>query len=143
MNFINCSEELLTARYEYLKNHMKSGSKIRIFNISSWAEPWGFGRENKAEVSKIYKEAVECIFDDDVDYITDDECSDYIITVLSNKDEVGIVWISEDPSMFMESMEDLFNIELASAPNRPVNLGSSPNVKKPDNLVINRLNLFK
>lgn len=143
MNFINCDKEYITARYEYLKNHMKSGSRIRIFYISSWAEPWGFGRENKAEVSRIYKEAVKSIFDETVNSILDDEHSDYMITVLYNQDEMGIVWISEDPSMFMESVEDLFNTEIAKEPNRPVNLGSSPNVKKPDNLVINKLNLFK
>ena len=105
MNFINCSEEFITARYEYLKNHMKDGSRIQIFNIGSWAKPWGFGRENKAEASKIYREAVKVIFDDEVNYISDDEYSDYIITTLSNEDEVGIVWISEDLSMFMENME--------------------------------------
>lgn len=143
MNFINCSEEFITARYEYLKNHMKDGSKIRIFSIGSWAEPWGFGRENKAEVSKIYKEAIKAIFDDEVTYISDDEYCDYIITVLSNKDEVGIVWISEEPSTFMENMEDLFNAEITNKSTRPVNLGSAPKVKKPDNLVINKLNLFK
>lgn len=142
MNFINCDKEYITARYEYLRDHMKGVPRLNVFRIDSWAEPWGFGRQFKSEVNKIYKEANKAIFDCEADSISDDEYSDFIITVLKTDTEMGIVWISEDDSIFREDMEDLFNAEVISKKS-PVNIPASPTPKKPDNLVINKLNLFK
>lgn len=144
MNFISCDKELLTDRYKYLVDHMKGNPRLRIFGICDWAEPWGFGRENRAEASKIYKEAINAIFDDKTTGIADDEYCDYIITTLiTSNGEIGILWISEEYGIFRENMEDLFNALILPKSSKPINLGTAPSVKKPDNLVINRLNLFK
>lgn len=142
MNFINCDKEYITARYEFLRDHMKGAPRLNIFRIDSWAEPWGFGRQFKSEVDKIYKEAVKIIFEDETNSISDDEFSDIIIIALKTDTEIGIVWISEDDSIFREHMEDLFNAEVINKKS-PVNIPSSPTPKKPDNLVINKMNLFK
>lgn len=144
MNFINCDKELPTDRYKYLVDHMKGNPQLCIFRICDWDQPWAFGRENKTEASKIYKEAINAIFDDEVDNIVDDEYSEnIIITLRTSSGETGIVWVSEDESVFKENMEDLFNALIIPKSSKPSNLGTAPTVKKPDNLVINRLNLFK
>ena len=142
MNFINCDKEYITARYEYLRDHMKGVPRLSIFKIDSWAEPWGFGRQFKSEVDKIYKEAIKIIFDEEADSILDDEYSDFIIIALRTDTEMGIIWISEDEGMFHEHMEDLFNAEVINKKS-PVAIPSSPTPKKPDNLVINKMHIFK
>ena len=140
MNLINCDKEYLTARYEYIRNSIKGVPKLSIFNICSWAEPWGFGRENKFKVDILYREAFKAIFDDiPSDSITNDINSGFIITVLRTDTEIGIVWISEDEELFRENMEDLFNAEVINKKS-PSNI---PSLKKPDNLVINRMHIFK
>ena len=141
MNFINCNKEYITDRYEYLRDHMKGVPRLNIFRINSWAEPWGFGRQFKSEVDKIYKEASKAIFDEETS-ILDDELSDFTIIALKTDTEIGIVWISEDEGMFHEHMEDLFNVEVINKKS-PVNIPASPTPRKPDNLVINKMNLFK
>lgn len=142
MNFINCDKEYITTRYEYLRDHMKGIPRLSIFRIDSWAEPWGFGRQFKSEVNKVYKEAIKIIFDEESDSISDDEYSDFIVMALKSDTEMGIIWISEDEGMLHEHMEDLFNVEVINKKS-PVAIPSSPTPKKPDNLVINKLNLFK
>jgi len=141
MNFINCDKEYITSRYEYLRDHMKGMPRLSIFKIDSWAEPWGFGRQFKSEVNKIYKEANKVIFDEEPDSISDDEYSEFIIITLRTDTEIGIIWISEE-DMFTEVIEDLFNAEVINKKS-PVSIPASPTLKKPDNLVINKLNLFK
>lgn len=141
MNFINCDKEYITARYEYLRDHMKGVLRLSIFDISSWDEPWGFGRENKAEANILYREAFKAIFDDNPsDSISDDVRSGFIIIALKTDKEIGIVWISEDEELFRENMEDLFNAEVINKKS-PVAIPSSS--KKPDNLVINKMHIFK
>lgn len=142
MNFINCDKEYITARYEYLRDHMKGVPRLAIFAISSWAEPWGFGREFKSEVNKIYIEASKIIFEEEPDSISDDMYSDFTIIALKTDTEIGIVWIAEDIPTFYEEMEDLFNAEVIIKKS-PVNIPTSPTPKKPDNLVINKMNIFK
>lgn len=142
MNFINCDKEYITARYEYLRDHMKGVPRLYIFGICDWAEPWGFGRQFKSEVNKIYKEAAKIILDEEPESISDDEYSDFYIITLKTDTEMGIVWISGDMSDFYECVEDLFNAEVISKKS-PVNIPASPTPKKPDNLVINRMHLFK
>jgi len=143
MNFINCDKEYLTARYEYIRNSIRGVPRLSIFNISSWAEPWGFGRENKFKVDILYREAFKAIFDDiPSDSISDDLLSGFIITVLRTDTEIGIVWISEDEELFRENMEDLFNAEVINKKSL-VDIPSSPTPKKPDNLIINKMHLFK
>lgn len=142
MNFINCDKEYITTRYEYLRDHMKGTPRLSIFKIDSWAEPWGFGRQFKSEVNKIYKEATKIIFDEEIDSVSDDEYSDFIIITLKTDTEMGIVWISEDEGIFHEHIEDLFNAEVINKKS-PVNIPASPTPKKPDNLVINKMHLFK
>lgn len=142
MNFINCDKEYITARYEYLRDHMKGVPRLITFCIDSWDKPWSFGRQYKSEVNKIYKEAVKVIFDDDVNSISDDECTSYIIIALKTDTEIGIVWISEEECIFKEQMEDLFNAEVINKKSS-INIPASPTPKKPDNLVINKMHLFK
>lgn len=142
MNFINCDKAYITARYEYLKDHMKGIPRLSIFRIDSWAEPWGFGRQFKSEVNKIYREANKAIFDEEANSISDDEYSDFIIITLKTDTEVGIVWITENESLLIEAMENLFNAEVINKKSL-VTVPASPAVKKPDNLVINKLHLFK
>lgn len=142
MNFINCDKEYITVRYEYLRDHMKGAPRLTSFRVDEWAEPWGFGRQFKSEVNKIYKEANKIIFDDVPDSISDDEYSGFIIIALRTDTEIGIVWISEDEVMFREEIGDLFNAEILSK-RSPVSIPSSPTPKKPDNLVINKMHLFK
>ena len=142
MNCISCDKEYITARYEYLRDHMKGVPRLNIFKVCSWKEPWGFGRESRSEVDKIYKEANEVIFGESPDSISDDEYSDFIIIALKTDTEMGIIWISEDEGMFHERMEDLFNAEVINKKS-PVTIPSSPTPKKPDNLVINKMHIFK
>jgi len=138
MNFISCDAEYLTARYEYIRNNIKGVPRLSIFDISSWDEPWGFGRENKSKATIIYREAFKAIFDDTPsDSISDDVHSGFTITVLKTDTEIGIVWISEDEEVFRENIEDLFNAEIINKKS-PVNTS-----KNPDNLVVNKMNLFK
>ena len=145
MKFISCKEEYLTSRYRYLVDNMKGGARLHIFKIRDWDEPYNFGRENKGEATKIYDEAMRCIFEEEVDDIADDEYCDYIIMALKTSNgEVGILWISEDEYIFLEHVEDLFNALVNSTPiKKPVELESVPSIKKPDNLVINKMHLFK
>ena len=143
MNFISCDKEYITARYEYLRDHMKGVSRLSIFDISNWAEPWGFGRQFKSEVDKIYREAYEIIYDDNPsDSISDDAGCDFIIITLKTDTEIGIVWISEEEDLFREVIENLFNAEVINKKS-PVNIPASPTPKKPDNLVINKMHIFK
>lgn len=142
MNFINCDKEYITARYEYLRDHMKGVPRLTIFGISSWAEPWCFGRQFKSEVNKIYKEASKIIFEGEPNSISDDEYLDSIIIALKTDTEIGIVWIAEYTLTFLENIEDLFNAEVINKKS-PINIPASPTPKKPDNLVINRMHLFK
>jgi hypothetical protein len=143
MNFINCDKEYITARYEYLRDHMKGVPRLSIFDISNWEEPWGFGRQFKSEVNKIYREAYEIIYDDDPsDSISDDASCDFIIITLKTDTEIGIVWISEEEELFREVIENLFNAEVINKKS-PVNIPASPTPKKPDNLVINKMHIFK
>ena len=140
MNLISCNEEYLTARYEYIRNNMKGVPRLSIFDISNWAEPWGFGRDNKAEANILYREAFKAIFDENPsDSISNDINTGFIIIVLKTDKEIGIVWISEDEELFRENMEDLFNAEVINKKS-PVAI---PTPKKPDNLVINKMHIFK
>lgn len=140
MNLISCNEEYLTARYEYIRNNMKGVPRLSIFDISNWAEPWGFGRDNKAEANILYREAFKAIFDENPsDSISNDINTGFIIIALKTDKEIGIVWISEDEELFRENMEDLFNAEVINKKS-PVNI---PTPKKPDNLVINKMHIFK
>jgi len=141
MNFIKCDKEYITARYEYLRDHIKGVPRLTSFKVNDWAQPWAFGIDYKAGASVIYKEAIDVIFEEDVESISDDECTDYIIIALKSDNEIGIVWISEDDYIFMEHMEDLFNAEVINK-KTPVSIPSVASPKKPDNLVINRMNLF-
>lgn len=139
---VSCKEELITERYEFLRKNMAPDAHFTIFNISNWMEPWGFGRENKVAATKIYNEALEAIGEDPVSSISDDEYAEYIIIALKSQNEIGIVVIAEDSSTFNDYAEDLLNyISLRKAP--VVSSPKIPEPKKPDNLVINKLNLFK
>lgn len=141
---ILCKKKLITERYEDLIRKMSSDAHFCIFGISSWAEPWGFGRENKGIANRIYKEALEAI-GWDTNNISDDVDAGYIIISLKSQNEIGIVYIAEDDNMCREYLEDLLNYIKVSkeyvvqeAPKQRI-----PEPKKPDNLVINKLNLFK
>ena len=142
MNFIKCDKEYITARYEYLRDHMKGVPRLTTFTVGNWDEPWGFGKEYKTEASVIYKEAINKIFEEDVESISDDEYTDYILIVLKSDNEFGIVWVSEDEDIFKENMEDLFNAEVINK-KTPANIPAVASPNKPDNLVINKMHLFK
>lgn len=141
MNFISCDKEYITARYEYLRDHMKGVTRLTSFIVGDWAQPWAFGIDYKAKASVIYKEAIEKIFEEEVESISDDEYTGYVIIALKSDNEIGIVWVSEDEDIFREHMEDLFNAEVINKKS-PVNIPASPTPKKPDNLVINRMHIF-
>lgn len=149
MEGISCSEELITERYDYLKKHMTPDSHLSIFNIGSWGEPWGFGRENAATANKLYKEAMASLgyvnLEAECDTLSGDEYADYVFITLKSKDQLGIVYIVDGYSELPEYIEDLFNHVAAQVPrNRvPVDIKPAPEPKKPDNLVINRMKLFK
>ena len=139
---VSCKEELITDRYNDLRSKMAPDAHFVIFNIASWMEPWGFGRENKGPATKIYNEALEAIGWDTVCSISDDEYAEYIVIALKSQNEIGIVYIAEDSSMLYEYAEDLLNyISVRKTP--VVSTPKIPEPKKPDNLVINKLNLFK
>jgi len=139
---VSCKEELITERYNDLRSRMAPDAHFAIFNISSWMEPWGFGREHKGIATKIYNEALEALGWDTVTSISDDEYADYIIIALKSQNEIGIVYIAEDNSILKEYTEDLLNyISVRKVP--VVYVPKIPEPKKPDNLVINKLNLFK
>ena len=141
---VSCKKELITERYEDLIRKMSSDAHFCIFGISCWAEPWGFERENKGVANRIYKEALEAI-GWDASTISDDVNAGYIIIALKSQNEIGIVYIAEDDRMCRDYLEDLLNYikvskeyALREAPKQRI-----PEPKKPDKLVINKLNLFK
>jgi len=141
---VPCKKELITERYEDLIRKMSSDAHFCVFNISKWAEPWGFGRENKGIANRIYKEALEVMGWDASD-INDDTYSGYVIIALKSQNEIGIVYIAEDDNICHEYLEDLLNYIKVSkeyavqeTPKQRI-----PEPKKSDNLVINKLNLFK
>ena len=141
---VSCNKELITERYEDLIRKMSSDAHFCTFNISEWAEPWGFGRENKGIANRIYKEALEAI-GWDANNISDDINAGYIIIALKSQNEIGIVYITEDNLMCREYLEDLLNYIKVSkeytvqeAPKQRI-----PEPKKSDKLIINKLNLFK
>jgi len=142
MIFINCDKEYITTRYEYLRDHMKGMPRLSIFSINNWAEPWGFGRQFKSEVDRIYKEASKIILDEESESISVDALSDFVIIALKTDTEMGIIWISEDEGLLHEHMEDLFNAEVINKKSAGA-IPASPTPKKPDNLVINKMHLFK
>lgn len=139
---VSCKEELITDRYNDLRSKMAPDAHFAIFNVASWMEPWGFGRDNKGAATKIYNEALEAVGMDTVISISDDEYADYTIIALKSQNEIGIVYIVEDNSILNEYVEDLLNyMSVRKAP--VVSVPKIPEPKKPDNLVINKLNLFK
>lgn len=149
MNGISCQEELITERYDYLKKSMTQDSHLSIFNIAHWKDPWGFGRDNVVKATELYAEALLSLgyIDhlNECNTLREDESSDIVFITLKSKDQFGIVYIVDDYSELPEYIEDLFNHVAAQVPrNRvPVDIKQAPEPKKPDNLVINRMKLFK
>lgn len=141
---VSCKKELITERYEDLIRKMSSDAHFCIFNISNWADPWCFGRENKGVANKIYKEALEAT-GWDASNISDDINAGYIIIALKSQNEIGIVYITEDDNICHEYLEDLLNYMKVSKEYTVQEIPKQriPEPKKPDNLVINKLNLFK
>ena len=141
---VSCKKELITERYEDLIKKMSSGAHFYIFNIKDWADPWNFGRENKGIANRIYKEVLD-VMGWDESSISDDTDAGLIIIALKSLNEIGIVYIAEDDNMCHEYLEGLLNYIKVSkeytvqeTPKQRI-----PEPKKPDNLVINKLNLFK
>jgi hypothetical protein len=145
MQGVSCDKELITERYDYLRKQMSPDAHLSIFPIGSWREPWGFGRENTVEANKVYSEAMISLgFNDEDVKLSDDEYSDQVLFVLRSKDQFGIVYVAECPLDMLEWTEDLFNHIMAQVPKErvPVELKQAPEIKKPDNLVINKMTLF-
>jgi len=147
MKGIYCDKELITERYDYLKKNMTPDSHLSIFNIKNWREPWGFGNENVAEYNKLYKEVLTCIsYVDDPDEcntLSEDAWADYIFITLKSEDQIGIVYVVDGYSEALEYIEDLFNHVAAQIPNKAPIMKAVSEPRKPDNLIINKLNLFK
>lgn len=139
---VSCKEELITERYEDLRSKMAPDAHFVIFEIGSWMEPWGFGREDREFATKVYNEALEAFGWDTVLSISEDEYAGYIIIALRSQNEIGIVYIAEDNSSLNEYVEDLLNY-ISVRKVSTVSVPKIPEPKKPDNLVINKLNLFK
>lgn len=138
---VSCKEELITERYEFLRKNMAPDAHFSIFLVSSWMEPWGFGRDNKRIATDIYNEFMKIQGFDPVDSISNSEYTDEIIIALRSQNEFGIVYVAEDQSMANEYIEDLLNY--LTIRNTPIPSGKIPEPKKPDNLVIPKMKLFK
>lgn len=147
MTGISCDEELITKRYDYLKKSMTPDSHLSIFNIASWKEPWGFGRDNAVKANDLYAEALlslgyisslnEC------KTLSGDEGNGFIFITLKSKDQFGIVYIVDDYADLPDYVEDLFNHVAVQVPSSSaLQLKQVPKSNKPDNLVINRMKLF-
>lgn len=147
MTGISCDEELITARYDYLKKSMTPDSHLSIFSIANWKDPWGFGRDNVVKANDLYAEALlslgyisslnEC------ETLSGDESSGFVFITLKSKDQFGIVYIVDSYSDLPEYIEDLFNHVAIQVPNSSaLQLKQVPKSNKPDNLVINRMKLF-
>ena len=141
MTGVSCKKELITERYEDLIKKMSSDAHFCIFNVRSWAQPWGFGRENKDIVNKIYKEASEAL-GCDADNISADINTGYIIIALKSQNEIGIVYIAEEDDTCREYLEDLLNY-IKISKGYAVREAPKQRIPEPDKLVINKLNLFK
>ena len=140
MKAISCKAELLTERYEFLRKNMSSSAKFSIFPANSWGEPWGFGRDNKHIALRLYNEFMQVQDLDTIDNVSEFNCSDEVIIALRTEDAIGIVYIAEDEGMFKEYMEDILNYITMRNDLFPANV---PEPKKPDNLVIPRMHIFK
>ena len=140
---VSCKEELLIDRFEFLRNNMPSDARISIFLVSSWMEPWGFGRENEPIATKLYNEFMDIQTLDTVRSIKESEYTDEVIMALHSQNEFGIIYVAEDQGMANEYIEDIINYLIIKNTPTSLKLGSIPEPKKPDNLVIPRMNLFK
>lgn len=148
MNGISCQEELITERYDYLKKNMTPDSHLSIFSIANWKDPWGFGRDNVVKANDLYAEALLSLGYisslNESETLSGDESSGFVFITLKSKDQFGIVYIVDSYSDLPEYIEDLFNHVAVQVPNNSaLQLKQVPKSNKPDNLVINRLNLFK
>lgn len=140
---IFCKEELITERYEFLRKNMAPDAHFSIFLVSNWMEPWGFGRENKGIATKLYNEFMNLQDLDTVSSISEAEYTDDVIIALRSQNEFGIVYVAEDQNMANEFIEDLLNYLIVGNTITPVPTGKIPEPKKPDNLVIPKMKLFK
>ena len=140
---VSCKEELLIDRFEFLRNNMPSDARISIFLVSSWMEPWGFGRENKAIATQLYNEFMDLQGLDTVSSIAESEYTDEVIIALRSQNEFGILFVAEDQSLANECIEDLLNYLVVRNIPKSIPTGKIPEPKKPDNLVVPRMNLFK
>lgn len=140
---IFCKEELITERYEFLRKNMAPDAHFSIFLVSSWMEPWGFGRVNKEVATKLYNEFMGLQDADAVSSISESEYTDEVIIALRSQYEFGIVYIAEDLVTANECIEDLLNYLIVRNTPTPIPAGKIPEPKKPDNLVIPRMKLFK
>lgn len=140
---VSCKEELLIDRFEFLRNNMPSDARISIFLVSSWMEPWGFGRENKAIATQLYNEFMDIQTLDTVSSIAESEYTDEVIIALRSQNEFGIIYVAEDSEMCREYLEDLLNYLIIKVTPTLTKTRSIPEPKKPDSLVIPRMNLFK
>ena len=140
---VSCKEELITERYEFLRKNMAPDAHFSIFLVSSWMEPWGFGRENKGVATKLYNEFMDLQGLDTVSSISESEYTDEVVIALRSQNEFGIVYVAEDYGMANEYLEDLLNYLIVRNTPTPIPTGKIPEPKKPDNLVIPKMKLFK
>ena len=144
MNAVHCNLELSTDRYDYLQKQIPFG-KIAIFRLSEWGHPWGFGRDNKKVANILFKEVListHCDYDEnDVIDIEDGAwIEDSIIIALKDSNNIGIVYVEEETDLFPDLVRDLMNHIISKS---SILTRTTPEPKKPDNLVINKLKLFK
>ena len=143
MNAVHCNLEFATDRYDYLQKQMPFG-KIAIFKLSEWGQPWGFGRDNKKVANTLFKEAliaIGCDYDEDEINIDDGGwIDDSLFIVLKDSNNIGIVYVEEETDLFPDLVRDLMNHIINKSSILSL---TTPEPKKPDNLVINKLKLFK
>ena len=139
---VKTDKELAAMRLQDIITQIPNGH-LSIFTMSSWKEPWGFGRNNAKEAKVIYKEAAVTLGivdneDFDCEWSLDDEDKDNVIIAFREGDKIGIISICLDRYEADEVLEDIVNYLIKQ---RTVPLTA---VKSADNtLDIPKMSLFK
>ena len=142
LTHIKTDKDLSALRLQDIVTQIPNGH-LNIFPMSSWKEPWGFGKNNAKEAKAIYKEtaitlgvADECDFDNE--WSLDDEDEEVIIISFKEGDKIGIVNICPTIYEAYEVLEDIVDYLIKQGTVRPTA------VKPTDNTFdIPKMSLFK
>lgn len=142
LTHIKTDKDLPVLRLQDIVAQIPNGH-LNIFPISSWKEPWGFGKNNVKEAKAIYKEAVIALGiadkdDFDIDWSLDDEDEDVVVISFKEGDKIGIVSICPDRYEVCEDLEGIVDYLIKQKTILPTAVKSTDNA-----FDIPKMSLFK